>query len=563
MAMRPAGALVGLAALLGAWSPSARAEPTRPAVSLPLFVTDIKGQSIRNLKAPDIEIDEGGVAQKVSSIAFRGGSPRRVALFLDEYHVSPGGATERARASVARFVEQYLRPDDAVIVMKPLDPRAAAAPVANIDAVHRAVAAFGGRRGMYEPRGEFEAQYMSTAPPMVDLQRAQVVRAALESLAIAMRDDAGASKALIVVTEGFRSNEATRMRTTTLRTIARAARLANAPIYIIDPAADPVLKSPLNETWRAISEQTGGVLFPAGGDLDNAFAKVAADLQGHYVIEFQGAATDDGGFHGIAVKVKRTGAQVRAPSGYWAPFAASRLPPITPARPYANLLTPHVSGLIQPWFRMSPAPDGQTRVTFSWAPRPGRKVTAQRVAFSAITFEGDTLHAMSVAPIGAGGEAPAETSFVAPPGPLQISMAVRTDKQLDTDVRYIEVPRLDSARPYIAAIEFVRPRSLPEFRRLQWDATVMPVETREFLRQDHLLIRVRAFAASGSPPVTVTVLNSLGQPLEELKRLAPVDGAAQFEMPFARYVKGDYRLLVRAGSGPQAVTTVLNIRVVG
>jgi VWFA-related protein len=563
MPMRPAGAIVGLAALLGAWSLSLRAEPTRPLVSLPLFVTDVKGQSIRNLKAPDIEIDEGGVAQKVSSIAFRGESTRRVALFLDEYHVSPGAATERARASVARFVERYLKPDDAVMVMKPLDPRAATAPVPSIDAVHRAIEAFDGRLGVYAPRGEFEAQYMSTAPPMVDLQRAQVVRAAMESLAIAMRDDPAASKALIVVTEGFKSNETARMRTTTMRTIARAARLANAPIYIIDPAADADSRSPLNDTWRSISEQTGGVLFPAGSDLDAAFGKVAADLQGHYMIEFEGAATDDGGFHGIAVKVKRTGAHVRAPSGYWAPFAASRLPPMIAARPYANLLTPHVSGLIQPWFRMSPAPDGQTRVTFSWTPRPGRKVTPERVEFSAISFEGKTLHASPVIPLGTVGEAPSETSFIAPPGPLQISMAVRAAKQLDTDVRYIEVPRLDSSRPYIAAIEFIRPRSLPEFRALQSDAAVMPVETREFLRQDHLLVRVRAFSANGLPEVMVTVLNSIGQPLEDLKRLQPVDGAAQFEMPFARYVRGEYRLLVRAGSGPEAVTTVLNIRVIG
>jgi hypothetical protein len=74
---------------------------------------------------------------------------------------------------------------------------------------------------------------------------------------------------------------------------------------------------------------------------------------------------------------------------------------------------------------------------------------------------------------------------------------------------------------------------------------------RRVLRLDHLLVRVRAFSANGLPEVAVTVLNSIGQPLEDLKRLQPVDGAAQFEMPFARYVRGEYRLLVRAGSGPK------------
>ena len=562
MAVRHAGVIVGLAVLLSGPSPSVLAEPTRPLVTIPLFVTDAKGQSIRNLRAPEIEIEEGGVQQKVSSIAFRGGSSRRVALFLDEYHVSPGAATERARDAVARFVERYLRPDDAVIVMKPLDPRAATAPVTSIDAVHRAVAAFDGRRGVYAPRGEFEAQYMSTAAPMAERQRAQVVRAAMESLAIAMHEGGDAARALIIVTEGFRSNEPSRMRMTTLRMISRAARLANVPIYVIDPAEERPAESALNDTWRAIWEETGGALFPAGSDLDTAFSRVAADLQGQYVIEFQGSAGDDGAFHGVAVKVKRTGAQVRAPSGYWAPFAASRFPPI-PAKPYANLLTPHISGLIQPWFRMSPEPDGRTRVTFSWAPRPGRKVPAERVDFTAVTFEGATVHASAVAPSGTSSDVPSETSFVVPPGPLQISMAVRASRPLDTDIRYIDVPRFDAARAYIAAVEFVRPRSLPEFRTMQTDASVMPTEAREFLRSDHLIVRVRAFTAHGVPEVKVALLNSLGQPLMDLPALPPVAGTAQFELPFARYARGDYQLLVTAGSGRQAVRTLITFRVIG
>jgi hypothetical protein len=377
-----------------------------------------------------------------------------------------------------------------------------------------------------------------------------------------MREGGDGSKAIILVTEGFKANEPTRMRTTTLRSVARAARLANVPVFIVDPAAEAT-GSELNETWKSVSAETGGVLFPAGTDLDAALAKVAADLEGHYLVEFQGAAVDDGAFHGIAVKVKRSGAQVRAPSGYWAPFAASRFPPMAPGRAYANLLTPHVSGLIQPWFRMAPAGDGKTRVTFSWTARPGRKVAPEVVELAAITFEGQTLYTSTLGPLGAAGTLPAETSFVVPAGPLQISLSIRGARPLDTDVRYIDVPRLDAARPQIAAVEFVRPRSLPEFKVMQSDQTVMPTEAREFLRQDRLLVRVRAFAASGSPAVSVTLLNSLGQPLLELSALHPVDGAAQFDLPFAPYPKGDYRLLVRAAAGGQVVTSLVTLRLIG
>ena len=206
--------------------------------------------------------------------------------------------------------------------MKPLDSQQNIVPVSSLETLRATVAQFDGRRGLYEPRGPFEAQYMTSAPSSAERQRAQVVRAGLEALAIALRDGSEAAKALIVVTEGFRSSESSRMRTTTLRTIARAARLANVPIYIVDPSPDPAVESPLNDAWRSVSAQTGGILFDPGSDLDAALARIAADLSAHYVLEFQGAAADDGAFHDIDVKVKRRGAQVRAPSGYWAPFAA-------------------------------------------------------------------------------------------------------------------------------------------------------------------------------------------------------------------------------------------------
>ena len=551
--------------ILAPWFVPAPADTPKPLVSVPLFVTDARGQSIPNLTLPDIEVAEGGTPQKISSLVFRGGSARRVAIFLDEYHVSPGASTDRVRASLAGFVQRYLRPEDAVIVMKPLDPQSGIAPAPGIETVHQAVIQFDGRRGVYDPKGAFEAQHMSVAPSTAAVQRAQVVKSGLEALATAMRDEGHSAKALIVVTEGFRPSGRSRMRTATLRTIARAARLANVPVYIVDPSPTQTAESPLDDGWRAVSEQTGGVLFPAGNDLDVAFSRIAADLSAHYLVEFQGSAGEDGGFHGIEVRVKRRGVQVRAPSGYWAPFGPSRFPPVKIGRAYANLLTPHVSGLIQPWFRMAPASNGNTRVTFSWMPRAGRKIAPERVEFSAITFEGVTIHSLAVGALrSAGAGQPSQTIFEAPPGPLQISMAIDGgDKRLDTDVRYIEVPSLDATRPHIAAVELVRPRSLPEFRAMQSDPAVMPTEVRDFHRQDRLLVRVRAFAAAGTPEIEVQLLNRVGQRLMDLHKLPAVDGAAQFELRFASYPKGEYRLLIRAASGTEGVTQVLPIRVIG
>jgi VWFA-related protein len=551
-------AVVALTATL---SPAARGAEPRAPVPVPLVVTDARGRSIPNLQAADVEITENGEARQISSLQFHGPAPRHLALLLDEYHVTPGAPAERTRAAVAAFLDRHVRPDDTVTVVRP--PTLHADTPAGLQPSRAAVAQFTGRKGEYATKGTFEAEYMSIAPAFASRQRAQIVRAALESLASTMRETAGA-KALIVVTEGFEQGEPSRGRTTTLRTIARAARLANMPVYILDPSAERPEASPLNAAWKAIAAQTGGMLFEAGGNMEESFGRIAADLDARYVAEFEPLDRRDGAFHDIEVRVKRKGAVVRAPSGYWAPFPASRFPTPT-VRNTAHLLTPRTSGLIQTWFRMAPASPGRTRVTFAWTPRPAGS-RAAHVNVEAVTFEGMKLLAAPVAPLPSAREGvPVEVSFDAPPGPVQVSMAIATEanRVLDTDVRYIDVPQLDRSRPFIAAVEFVRPRSLPEFTAMTANPHVMPTDVREFLRQDRLLIRVRAFASSGVPNVQVRLVNRVGHTLLVLPSLPDVGGAAQFELPFARYPRGEYRLEVKATSGGETVTQLLPVRLIG
>nr|MBA2301032.1 hypothetical protein [Acidobacteriota bacterium] len=109
MTMRlAAGVLAGILAVLAPCCAPVLAEPTRPLVSLPVFVTDARGHSIRNLGLPDIEIAEGGTPQKIASVTFREAASRRVAIFLDEYHVSPGASTARAREALTAFAVRHL-----------------------------------------------------------------------------------------------------------------------------------------------------------------------------------------------------------------------------------------------------------------------------------------------------------------------------------------------------------------------------------------------------------------------------------------------------------------------
>jgi hypothetical protein len=295
--------------------------------------------------------------------------------------------------------------------------------------------------------------------------------------------------------------------------------------------------------------------------METAFSRIAADLSARYVIKFDPSAREDGGFHSIEVRVKRKGAIVRAPTGYWAPFATSRF-----TRPLINradyLRTPHSSGLIQTWLRMEPGTSGRTRVTFAWAPRPAG-ARAATVNLEAVSFEGDKLHAASsVAPVGSSVPgAAAEVSFDAPPGPIQLAMAIQgQDTLLATDVRYIDVLRFDSRKPVIAAIEFLRPGSPAQFEVMQGDPLVMPIEARDFFKYDRLLLRVRAYSGQEPADVRVRLLDRSRSEVLRLPVLASVGGASQFDLPLTPYPRGEYYLDVRATAGGLETDRLLSIR---
>jgi hypothetical protein len=297
--------------------------------------------------------------------------------------------------------------------------------------------------------------------------------------------------------------------------------------------------------------------------MDGAFSRIAADLNARYVLKFDPSAREDGGFHGIEVRVKRKGAIVRAPTGYWAPFATTRF-----ARPLINrseyLRTPHSSGLIHPWLRMEPGPSGRTRITFAWTPRPAG-ARAALVNLEAISFEGDKLHTASVPAVGSSlADAPAEVSFDAPPGPIQLAMQVQGGKDalLATDIQYLDVLRFDTRQPVIAAIEFLRPSSPAAFDAMLSDPFVMPIEGRDFNKYDRLLLRVRAFSGQQPANVTVRLLDRSRAELLRLPVLASIGGASQFDLPLTPHARGEYYLDVRATSGGLETDRLLAIRLI-
>jgi hypothetical protein len=213
---------------------------------------------------------------------------------------------------------------------------------------------------------------------------------------------------------------------------------------------------------------------------------------------------------------------------------------------------------------MEPGTAGRTRVTFAWEPR-GADAAAARVSLEAVSFEGEKLQRASIPAVRSSRpDDPAEVSFETPPGPIQLALAIQSGKDalLATDVQYVDVLEFDGAKPVIAAIEFVRPDSPAKFEAIQTDPLVMPTEDRVFQKYDRLLLRVRAFSRQQPATVEVRLLDRSRVELLRLPAFPSIGGAAQFDLPFTPYARGEYFIDVRATAGGLQTDRLLPIRLI-
>jgi VWFA-related protein len=82
------------------------------------------------------------------------------------------------------------------------------------------------------------------------------------------------------------------------------------------------------ETMKVLAERTGGKAFYGSNNLSEAIRRAMDDSRVTYTLGFYpAAATWDGSFHRIKVKVKTSGAEVRARTGYFALPDSAQTPP--------------------------------------------------------------------------------------------------------------------------------------------------------------------------------------------------------------------------------------------
>jgi VWFA-related protein len=215
---------------------SIEAGPGAPPVRLDAIVTDAAGRRVLTLGPSDFDVVVNGVAQPLSGMEVRTPPrPRVFALYLDEYHVSPGPASARVREALARFIDTQLRSTDRVAVIKPLQPMSAIRFTTDREALKSAVASFEGRKGDLAPRSAFEEQFIGHAPAAVAAARAQIVTLALTELAVQLGELRADRAALVLVSEGFQRGtqglSRRQGRLPDLQGVARAASRFHFAVY--------------------------------------------------------------------------------------------------------------------------------------------------------------------------------------------------------------------------------------------------------------------------------------------------------------------------------------------
>ena len=544
-------------------------------VRISTLVTDRQGKPVSGLTIKDFELREDGVVQKLLSVDARKPAPRRLAIILDEFHVS-GDDSALVRDAVGKFVDEQVRADDSLIVLKPLDPLTSIDLNPDRARARAAIAGFEGRNGNFEPRNALEEQTMGRAPALVEAGRAQVVLSALRALASQMGAKPGRS-AIFVVSQGFMPQR----RSFTSRGLPDAGiveRFANrydVPIYAFDPRTSFDASNESAVILGQLVAETGGTL-ARGADLAGNLARASREVDSGYVLTYEPAHGDDGKYHPVTVTVVRREADARTRAGYVSQPSAEMRRAMEDAMHSGPILPTRLlrrSPLIDVWSGVTRISSGQGRFVVTWEPGHSLSSTARasasRVQLTATTKDGKVLYEGMLAPVRIG-EAPDganadRAEFDAPTGRVQIDMTILgiRGEKLDVDARDVEVPALKGTAPLMLPAILIATQSAREFRQVSGDVNAAPDPSRSFRRTERLVIRVPAYAGATPVAVTARLLNRLAQPISTLDAV-PGDGdVTQFDLPLAPLAPGDYYLLFSVPGPSGTVDQRVGFRITG
>ncbi len=316
-------------------------------VQVDAIVTDPDGHPLVELTAADFELQDDGKPMTIDRVRFLGAEDysgdstpapirthddeereasrddvRVYAIMLDDYHVQ---RMEELRViePLLAFVRQ-LPPTDLVAVYYPLDSVTDVAFTRDREAVFKAIRAFYGRKGDYQPKRPVEEEHLRFSPGQRETIRRQIVTSALEGLALHLGSIKIGRKTIIFVSDGFTQP------VEDVRDLFQAANRTNTAIYPLDPrgltmangrtTSGMIMNGLMSDrdAMETLAAETGGRAIVQKNDLSAALGQVIRDSRAYYLIAYESPHPDDGKFHKVSVRVKRRGASVFARTGYWA-----------------------------------------------------------------------------------------------------------------------------------------------------------------------------------------------------------------------------------------------------
>jgi VWFA-related protein len=605
------GLLAALALAAGAQTPQQPPQNQQPptfrggvkVVRVDVSVTTGGNKPVSDLTAGDFEVTEDGVVQHVQTAQFvrLDGQPkpgdetsleirsrehglaeagredvRLFVIFLDDYHIDRlPSVTIPLRRELTAFISRF-QPTDLLAIVDPLTPNDAITFTRSIGDLTTFVRQFEGRHNEIFPvkNAAEEAQLRSGD---VERLRAQVTLSALSALCVHLGGLREGRKTVIFVSQGPPLVFASGTLDMDLREVIESANRANVTIDVVDPRGLGTYVQAADSMYT-LAADTGGRAVLNTNNFELGLRQVVDDASAYYLVGYAPTRTeDDGKYHKISVKVKRSGVHVLAREGYWAPSrreltaaaeAANRpqVPGVANAMKTMARLEPR--GAVQAWFGLSRAPDGRTEATLTWEPAFGAqapkadRLELEVVPAGARTPTGPSLVVPAPAP---GQRNRPRGSLVLPPGDVLLRFTARSidGAAVDRWEQPMAVPDLSSPTLALATPRFFVAASLPELRELQATADPTPRATRVFRQTDRVFVDAECYsgAATTAPVLTMELLSADGKPLLALPVPPLQAGKARVELPIRGLGKGMYLLRVRAAAGEAQSEQVTAFRV--
>jgi hypothetical protein len=398
--------------------------------------------------------------------------------------------------------------------------------------------------------------------------RSEVTLSALQSAAVHLGSIKEGRKAIIFVSEGLTGLGMD--QATLIPELTQTANNNNTAIYTVDPAG--LTSGGSADALRIIADSTGAEAFVNTNTPERALRQVVREASAFYLLGYASTRNpQDGKFHKIGVKVKRSGIDVRARRGYWAPgatelekaraeAAAAGAIPADVTRAMTVLSTVRAERFVDMWVGAERGADGQPAVTVAWSPR-------------AAAGRADASRTMSVIVKGTGGDRTFEArfdagalSFPSPAGALQLQLTVRDGAGtiLDEDRRPFSVPDLSGPQLALSAPVLLRARTVADARTLSGGGQALPFAGREFNRTDHVFVRFTVYGAPASEAtVSAQLTTKAGVSLLELPiaKMARPETIYQVELPLTSIARGDYLVAVAAAYGEERARALVPLRV--